>query len=123
MITGAAALVAMGPLLAAKGRGKGLYGLIGKMTAQAGKRELLASILIQGVAGMPGCLSYVVAADPENQNLLWITEAWQSKEAHARSLTLPSVRDAITKGRPLIAGMEAVAETSPIGGFGLKAPD
>ncbi len=96
-----------------------MYGLIGKMTAQPGQREALASILVAGVAGMPGCLSYVVANDPTASEVIWITEVWESKEAHAASLALPSVRDAITKGRPLIAGMERVAETEPVGGSGL----
>jgi quinol monooxygenase YgiN len=70
---------------------------------------------------MPGCLSYVIANDPAHADLIWITEVWESKEAHGASLQLPSVRDAITKGRPLIAGMERVAETSPVGGSGLAA--
>lgn len=98
-----------------------MYGLIGKMTAQGGKRNALTRILINGVAGMPGCLSYVVADDPTDPDVIWITEVWISKEAHAASLQLPSVRDAITKGRPLIASMESVAETSPVGGSGLTA--
>jgi len=96
-----------------------MYGLIGKLTAQAGKRSALTDILVKGVAGMPGCLSYVVADDPADANVIWITEVWESREAYAASLQLPSVRDAITKGRPLIADMEKVAETSPIGGSGL----
>jgi len=96
-----------------------MYGLIGKMVAQAGKRDELGKILIDGVAGMPGCLSYIVANDPSDANSIWITEAWESKDAHAASLSLPSVREAITKGRPLIASMSAVAETTPIGGHGL----
>jgi quinol monooxygenase YgiN len=96
-----------------------LYGLIGKMTTQPGKRDSLARILNDGVAGMPGCLSYVIANDPVNSDLLWITEVWTNKQAHDASLSLPSVRDAITKGRPLISGMETVAETHPVGGSGL----
>jgi quinol monooxygenase YgiN len=98
-----------------------MHGLIGKMTAQPGQRAALAEILLDGVAGMPGCLSYVVANDPTDPDLLWITEVWESREAHSASLTLPSVRDAITRGRPLIAGMDAVAETLPLGGYGLPA--
>ena len=98
-----------------------MYGLIGKMTAKAGKREVLTEILVNGVAGMPGCLSYVVANDPANEELIWITEVWESKDAHAASLALPSVRDAIARGRPLIAGMESVTETVPVGGSGLAA--
>jgi quinol monooxygenase YgiN len=98
-----------------------MYGLIGKMIAQPGQRDALAAILVEGVAGMPGCLSYVVANDPQHAELIWITEVWDSQEAHAASLALPSVRDAITKGRPLIAGMERVTETVPVGGSGLAA--
>lgn len=96
-----------------------MYGLIGKMTAKQGQRDALAAVLLDGVSGMPGCRSYVVANDPTNSDLLWITEVWDSREAHAASLTLPSVRDAITKGRPMIAGMETVTETVPLGGHGL----
>jgi quinol monooxygenase YgiN len=99
--------------------GKKMYGLIGKMTAHAGKREELARILLEGVAGMPGCLSYIVAEDPSDADVMWITEAWVSEEAHGASLALPSVRHAIAKGRPLIAAMSSVARTSPVGGHGL----
>lgn len=98
-----------------------MYGLIGKMTAKAGERDTLTAILVKGIVGMPGCLSYVVANDPTNAEVIWITEVWESEEAHAASLGLPSVRDTITKGRPLIAGMETVTETSPVGGSGLAA--
>jgi quinol monooxygenase YgiN len=100
-------------------KGRAMYGLIGKMVAHAGKRDELGKILIDGIAGMPGCLSYIVANDPSDANLIWITEAWQSKDAHAASLSLPSVREAIAKGRPLIAAMSSVAETTPLGGHGL----
>ena len=99
-----------------------MYGLIGKITAQPGRRDELISILIEGVSGLPGCLSYIVAADPLEPEVIWITEAWQSKEAHGASLTLPSVRDAICKGRPMIAGMSRVAETERAGGHGLLRP-
>jgi len=71
---------------------------------------------------MPGCLSYIVANDPSDPDLIWITEAWESKEAHAASLALPSVRAAITQGRPMIASMSLVSETFPVGGHGLIAP-
>lgn len=118
-----AAFVAAGPALAEAGKKQKMYGLIGKMTAQPGRRDQLVEILMEGVSGMPGCLSYIVAEDPADPNLIWITEAWESKEAHAASLSLPSVKAAIAKGRPLIAGMAAVAETSPVGGHGLGLPD
>ncbi len=96
-----------------------MYGIIGKMLAADGKRSDLASILINGISGMPGCLSYVVAEDNKDENALWITEVWETQEHHAASLALPSVQEAIAKGRPIIASFGERFETTPLGGQGL----
>lgn len=96
-----------------------MYGLIGKMTALAGQRELLIAILLEGVTDMPGCLSYVVARDPADADALWITEVWDSQASHERSLTLPSVQQAIARGKPLIAAFGEGVVTEPVGGHGL----
>jgi quinol monooxygenase YgiN len=96
-----------------------MYGLIGKMTAVPGQRDALIAILLEGVDSMPGCLSYVVAKDPTDADAIWITEVWDSKESHAASLSLPSVKNAIAKGRPLIAGFGEHIVTAPVGGHGL----
>jgi len=97
-----------------------MYGLIGKMTAVAGQRDALAAILLDGTQAMPGCLSYVIAQDPADENALWITEVWDSQASHKASLSLPSVQAAIAKGRPLIAGFSNRVETVPIGGHGIS---
>jgi quinol monooxygenase YgiN len=69
---------------------------------------------------MPGCLSYIVAKDPADADALWITEVWDSRASHAASLQLPSVREAIERGRPMIAGFGPERfETEPVGGHGL----
>ena len=96
-----------------------MYGLIGKMTAVAGQRDALASILLQGTGEMPGCLSYVIAKDPTDGDALWITEVWDSAESHRASLGLPGVQAAIAEGRPLIAGFSDRVESEPMGGHGL----
>ncbi len=96
-----------------------MYGLIGKMLATPGNRDALAAILLQGIAGMPGCLSYIVAQDPTNPDALWVTEVWASQAEHQASLSLPSVRAAITQARPIIAGFGERFETTPLGGQGL----
>jgi quinol monooxygenase YgiN len=98
-----------------------MYGLIGKITAAAGQRDALASILVEGTARMPGCLSYVVASDAADPEALWVTEVWESRARHQASLQLPGVQAAIAKGRPLIAGFGTRIETAPIGGHGLVA--
>jgi quinol monooxygenase YgiN len=115
---GVAGLLAL-PTAARATQGTGMYGLIGKMTATPGQRSALATILLEGVSGMPGCLSYVVAEDTADADALWITEVWDSAESHRASLTLPSVQDAIARGRPLIAGFSDRQETRPLGGHGL----
>ena len=96
-----------------------MYGLIGKMTAAAGRREDLIAILIDGTANMPGCLSYIIAKDPGEADAIWITEAWDNESSHKASLSLPSVKQAIAKARPLIAGFSNRVVTTPVGGHGL----
>lgn len=96
-----------------------MYGLIGKMTAVAGQRDALVAILLDGTRDMPGCLSYIVARDPRDGEAIWITEVWDSQASHAASLTLPQVRAAIARGKPLIAAFGDVVTTEPMGGHGL----
>jgi quinol monooxygenase YgiN len=94
-----------------------MHGLIGIMIAAPGKREELIGILLNGVGHMPGCLSYIVAEDPRDPNAIWITDAWDTQASHDASLTLPSVKAAIARGRPLIAGFSDQVDTTPVGGM------
>lgn len=96
-----------------------MHGLIGKMIAAPGKRDELIAILLESTAGMPGCLSYVVARDPKDANAIWITEVWDNKDSHAASLTQPAVKAAIAKAKPIIAGFGDYVTTEPVGGVGL----
>jgi quinol monooxygenase YgiN len=96
-----------------------MYGLIGKLIATPGQRDALIALLLDGVADMPGCLSYIVAKDLDDADAIWITEVWDSQDSHAASLTLPAVQQAITLGKPLIADFGDSIVTLPIGGHGL----
>ncbi|MDX2344346.1 MAG: putative quinol monooxygenase [Acidimicrobiia bacterium] len=95
-----------------------MYGFIGQIVAEPGRRDALASILVD-MSSMPGCLSYIVANDTADPDALWVTDVWESRQAHAESLNLPDVQAAIAAGRPLIAGFENRVETEPVGGIGL----
>jgi len=119
----AGAAAAFGGASRALAQGGEMYGLIGKMTMVAGKRDEFIAILLDGVANMPGCLSYIVAKDPSNADAIWITEAWDSEASHKASLSLPAVQAAIAKGRPLIAGFSDRVVTTPVGGHGLVSPE
>ncbi len=97
-----------------------MYGLIGRLIAAPGQRDTLLAILMENVQSdvrMPGCLSYIVARDPADPAGIWVTEVWDSAESHKASLALPSVKAAISRARPLIAGFREHFETEPVGGL------
>ena len=96
-----------------------MHGLVGKIRANPGGRDALASILLRNAGAMPGCLSYIVATDASDANALWATEVWDSPDSHRASLSLPAVQQAIAEAKPLIAGFGERFETRPIGGHGL----
>lgn len=98
-----------------------MYGLIAKINVVSGQRDALIAILIEGVSGMPGCLSYVVAQDPTDPEAIRVTEVWDSQHSHQASLSLPSVQQAISRGKPLISGFGERFKTRPVGGYGLAS--
>ena len=96
-----------------------MFGLIGKMRAASGKRDELMEILLEGTGSMPGCLNYIVAADPGDGDAIWITEVWTDEASHKASLSLPEVQAAIARARPIISGFDSQTRTTPLGGVGL----
>ena len=93
-----------------------MYGLIAKMTLHSGKREEVIALLAESSANMPGCFSYVIANDAVSEDILWVTEVWESKAAHDASLTLRAVQAAMPRIKPLVAAFERIAETDPVAG-------
>ncbi len=98
-----------------------MHGLINKMKAHPGKRDELVKLMLSGIDGMPGCLSYVVAIDPADADAIWVTEVWDNAENHKASLSIPAVKAVIAQAMPLIAGFETSITTEPVGGAGLGA--
>jgi quinol monooxygenase YgiN len=96
-----------------------LYGMIGKMKAVPGKRDELIAILAGGTEKMPGCALYLIGEDLADADGIWITEVWDTKGHHDDSLKLPAVQEAISRGRPLIAGFESRVEMKPVAGVGI----
>ena len=96
-----------------------MYGFIVKMTIVPGKREEMIRILKESAADMPGCFSYVVAKDAVDENVLWVTEVWDSSASHDASLSLPQVKNAIPAAKSLVANFERIAVTTPVWGHGL----
>lgn len=96
-----------------------MFGLIGKMICAPGTREAVIGLLLESTSDMPGCLSYTVARDVKDPNGVWITEVWDTAESHKASLSLPAVRQAIAKAKPMITGFESSVTTEVVGGYGL----
>ena len=98
-----------------------MYGLIAKLTDVSGQRNELIKILEVGTRNMPGCRSYIVAKDAADENVVWVTEIWDSETSHQASLSLPAVKDTVVQAKPLVAGFEKVAVTNPVGGVGFPS--
>ena len=51
---------------------------------------------------MPGCWLYLVALDETDQDGVWVTEVWDSEEAHRASLQLDHVQAQIVRAMPML---------------------
>ena len=91
-----------------------MYGLIVKIALFPGKRDEMTQLLRESAFSMPGCLSYVVARDSADENVLWVTEVWDSRASHDASLRLPAVQRVIPLAQPIVANFEKIAVTTPV---------
>ena len=92
-----------------------MYGLIVKLTSAAGRRsDLIAMMGGENSHTVAGCLSFIVAADAVEADVLWITEVWASKESHEASLAAPPAKENFADADTLIAGYEKIATTKPV---------
>ena len=91
-----------------------MWGMIAKITLAPGRRDEMIEILKESAAGMPGCLSYVVAKDAVDENTIWVSEVWDSTASHDASLSLPVVKNAIPRSKALISNFEKIAVTNPV---------
>jgi quinol monooxygenase YgiN len=119
LVSSVVAIIAGRLASAAPKEAQGMYGLISNMTAVSGRRDDLIATLTEAVSNMPGCLSYIVAKDSADEDTIWITEVWDNKESHDASLSLPSVKKAISAGRAMIKAFGNQVITTPVGGHGL----
>ena len=100
-----------------------MFGMFGKITAHPGQRDALVAILLEAadmVGDAPGCRLYVVAESQADSEVVWVSEAWDSRDHHAASLSRPGVTELIRRARPLIAAMADPVLTTPVGGKGLS---
>jgi quinol monooxygenase YgiN len=107
--------VALTPIVAGSQEASGMWRLIGNIKLLPGRRDEMVEILKESAADMPGCLSYVVAKDATDENMIWVTEVWDSMGSHAASLSLPAVRNGIPRGKAIVSNFEKIAVTGRSG--------
>ena len=72
------------------------------------------------VSTVKGCRLYLVSKDKTDNDTIWVTEVWDSKEDHANSLNAEGVKALISQAMPLIDGRpEKGQELEVLGGKGL----
>ncbi len=99
-----------------------MYGMTGKLTAQAGQRPQLVEILLnasQLVGSLPTCSLYAVAEELSDDVTVWVMEIWQNKASHDDSLKDEKVRALINQAMPLLGGPPSGAELNIMGGHGV----
>jgi quinol monooxygenase YgiN len=99
-----------------------MYGLQGRFTAQPGKGDDLAALLLEAanaLGRLEECRLYVIGRIAGDPDAVLVYEVWDSAEAHRASLDREDTKAAIERGRPLIAGMSDRIEFEPAGGKGL----
>jgi quinol monooxygenase YgiN len=98
------------------------FGLHILFRAQPGMADELERILLEAAVAagaVPECRLYVVGRSPEDDDLVWVMEAWSDQAAHDASLQDPAAQELIRRAMPLLAGRPEARELKPSGGKGL----
>jgi quinol monooxygenase YgiN len=97
------------------------YGYIGSMRVKEGHRDAVAAILTSGADGLraAGCRLYAVGLSVTDENVIWVSEIWDSRQAHDASLQLPEAKAAIATAMPMLTGEFTSQELTMAGGLGV----
>ncbi len=82
------------------------FSSIGTMGVKPGQRNAVIDILTRSNPALAeiGCLVYEVGGRDDDPDTVYVCEVWESEEAHAQSLELDSVKEAIAEAMPLLTG-------------------
>jgi quinol monooxygenase YgiN len=100
------------------------YGYIGSMRTREGHRDEVIEILLSGADGLraAGCRLYAVCTAPGDDDVIWVSEIWESAEHHDASLQLPETRAAIARAMPMLTGEFTQQVVHVVGGLGTGTP-
>lgn len=96
------------------------YGFVGTMQAKPDRRDYVVAILLRDQSALAdiGCRAYIVGVNDDEPNLIYVTEVWESKQAHDDSLQLESVKAAIQEAMPMLTGEFSSQQFTIVGGLG-----
>jgi quinol monooxygenase YgiN len=79
---------------------------VGVLGTKPGQRDALVAILLRPKPEMKeaGCLLYEVGINDDMPDSVFVSELWESPEAHRASLQLESAKAAIAEAMPLLSG-------------------
>ena len=91
--------------------------------AQPGRADELAGLFVQvaeGLRSAPGCISWIVARNPQSPEEVWVQELWASEDAAEQAL---ASQDAGEGPKPeevmaLCAGPPRRTDLTAVGGVG-----
>lgn len=94
--------------------------------AEAGAADELARVLVlvsDGLGSMPGCISWIVARNPQEADEVWVQELWSSEQAADEALTAEGTGDGPTPEdvMRLCDGPPRRTDLIPVGGVGFAA--
>jgi quinol monooxygenase YgiN len=81
----------------------------GKLIAKPGLLDQLTEIMLQAskmiLVKAKGCQLYAVGQSEQEDNTVYITEIWDSKQDHDLSLSVAGVKELISQAIPLLLEM------------------
>ncbi len=98
------------------------YALYTRFITHTHKGNALIEILMKAnhiVSDTKGCRLCIINHAPENKDIIWVTELWNTQEDYAISLTLDGTKEVVTEAMPLIASPPKQVTLKAVGGKGL----
>lgn len=100
------------------------YGFSATMTAQPGRGDELALLVLSGLdAGNPAssefCLVYLVSRSAADPDVIHLIEGWTSEEDHHRLFAGEAAQALVAKFGELLAGDSVYGDLVPVGGKAL----
>ena len=99
-----------------------MIGFNTKFKTSPENREKFSNILTRAAVAMstiPDCVLYVVSEDETDPTVVWVTEAWTSKEAHDASLTTDAAKALISEALPLLLARPEQTKLKSLEGKGV----